>query len=349
MAVLLLALAVAAWIGEAGRSQQDVRSSRSAAIVRTQAGETPARGPKPEPELTKCLVVAIEDRNVPAEEAGVLRKVNVEAGDDVEKAPAGSHATGEDHPNEEADEPDPKVPPLVQIDPSLPIRQRKVAQRELRKADAEARNTVNREYAVKASEVAWAAWQKAEEAHRKVANSVSAIERQRLKLEWERAKLQIKQAEHETSLAELTAGVKEEELGAASDSIKRRRIYSPISGRVVQVFVEEGEWVKPGDPVLRVVNLKRLRVQGLVQMAKHAPREVARKAVTVTATLTDGRKEQFSGKVQFVHPEIQAGGVYMVWAEVDNRQDEGGEYLLQPGMDVDMVIHTRGAPRAAQR
>jgi biotin carboxyl carrier protein len=245
------------------------------------------RGVKSEPQLTKCLVVAIDDRRVPAEEAGVLTTVNAREGEEIKKRPAGSRATGT-HKATEKEEPL-AVPPLAEVDPSTPIRQRKVAGRELIKAQADAKNTVNRDYAVKAAEVAKAAWDNVEEAHRKVPGSVSSIERRRLKLDWERALLQIKQAEHETNLAELTAGVKEEELGAAADSIRRRRIYSPIDGTVVQIYVQEGEWVKPGDPVFRVIDLRRLRVQGLVRIANYSPGEVSRKPVTVTATLTDGR------------------------------------------------------------
>jgi multidrug efflux pump subunit AcrA (membrane-fusion protein) len=310
-------------------------------------GRSQNRGIKSEPQLTKCLVVAIDDRRVPAEEAGVLTTVNAREGHEIKKRPAGSRASGT-HKATEKDEPL-TVEPLAEVDPSTPIRQRKVAGRALAKAQAEATNTVNYRYAVKAAEVAKAAWDKAEEAHRKVPNSVSEIERRRLKLDWERAVLQIEQAKFETTIAGYTASEKEEELGAAADSIKRRRIYSPIDGTVVQVYVQEGEWVKPGDPVFRVIDLRRLRVQGLVRHANYSPGEVARKPVTVTATLTDGRKEDFTGVVHFVHPEVQAGGVYMVWAEVDNRK-EGTEYLLQPGMDVDMAIHTQGdVARAAAR
>jgi hypothetical protein len=46
----------------------------------------------------------------------------------------------------------------------------------------------------------------------------------------------------------------------------------------------------------------------------------------------------------FVDPRIQSGGVYQVWAEVENRLDEN-HWLLQPGLEVEMIIEASLASR----
>ena len=47
-----------------------------------------------------------------------------------------------------------------------------------------------------------------------------------------------------------------------------------------------------------------------------------------------------SGKITFVNTLVQAGGEYKVWAEVENRE-ENGQWLLRPGLNVTMQIHMR--------
>jgi multidrug resistance efflux pump len=161
----------------------------------------------------------------------------------------------------------------------------------------------------------------------------------RLKLDWEASILKIEQSAHERSLASLTAQVKREEYYAAEDAIDRRRIDSPIDGVVTDVYVHEGEWVKPGDTVLRIISLKRLRVKGFLKRADHDPNDIDGKTVTVKAKLTGGREETFTGKITNVAQEILDGESFAVWAEVDNRKPEGGKYyMLQPGMTVDLEI-----------
>jgi hypothetical protein len=46
---------------------------------------------------------------------------------------------------------------------------------------------------------------------------------------------------------------------------------------------------------------------------------------------------QFTGKIIYISPLVQAGGEYRVWAEVSNRQ-ENGQWLLRPGLNAEMTI-----------
>jgi multidrug efflux pump subunit AcrA (membrane-fusion protein) len=294
-------------------------------------------GPSPRSSSQTWVVDLSPDSvcRVPAEEAGVLVAVNVAKGDLVKgfKKPIFRNAKQAKAEEESAAE------PLVQIDVSLPRRQMDVAEREFEKARAEYENDVNKRYAAKASDVSKAAWMKAIEAVEKVPDSISKIEVMRLKLDYEASQLKIEQSEHERNLAYKTALVKREELRASRDAVERRRLDSPIDGIVTDVYFHEGEWVKPGDTVLRIINLNRLTVKGFLRRADHNPQDVAGKPVTVKASLKGGQEETFTGKITYVAQELLDGESYSVEAEVENRKAEGSEYfLLQPGMTVNLEI-----------
>jgi hypothetical protein len=273
---------------------------------------------------------------VPAEEAGVLVAINAWQGKIVKAYQKPIFRTGKSATKETRDK---EVEPLVQIDVSLPQRQRDVAAREWTKADTEAKNDVNERYSAKASDVSKFAYMKAKAATEKVQDSISQIEVMRLKLDWEASRLKIEQSAHERNLAELTAQVKREEYYAAEEAIDRRRLDSAIDGIVTDVYFRKGEWVKPGDTVLRIINLERLTVKGFLKRSEHNPQDVAGKAVTVRAALKGGHVETFTGKIKYVAQELLDGESYAVVAEVDNRKAEGSEYyLLQPGTSVDLEI-----------
>jgi hypothetical protein len=53
--------------------------------------------------------------------------------------------------------------------------------------------------------------------------------------------------------------------------------------------------------------------------------------------LPGGEKRELTGKIVFVSPMLQTAGDYRVWAEVDNRQEDG-QWLLQPGQIVNMRV-----------
>jgi HlyD family secretion protein len=260
----------------------------------------------------------IDDPQVAGEEAGVLVEINVKEGDLVK-----------------ADQ------RLGKIDDSQPIMQGKIAQAEHKAAQEKANSTVDIEYATKASEVAFVEWQKSKQANQKQPGTVSDIEVQRQRLTYERGLLEIKRAKSEQVIAHLTADAKSVEIEAAVEAMKRRVITSPVDGMVVQVYLQKGEWVKHGDPVVHVMKFDKLKVEGSVELAKYSPSQIIDSPVTVEATLQD-RKVKFDGRIVFVKPVVNSIGEYQVKAEVENRQEKGSNHwLLLPGMFVDMTIQPR--------
>ncbi|HEY1068118.1 MAG TPA: HlyD family efflux transporter periplasmic adaptor subunit, partial [Pirellulales bacterium] len=105
-----------------------------------------------------------------------------------------------------------------------------------------------------------------------------------------------------------------------------------------------GEWVNPGDPVVRILRIDRLRVEALLNARDFGP-EIAGSLVTLDVTMPGGKREQFPGKLVFVHPEIEpVTGNFRVWAEVENRQ-----LMLRPGLIANMTIHLSDAAATARR
>ena len=115
----------------------------------------------------------------------------------------------------------------------------------------------------------------------------------------------------------------------------------------MELYREAGEWVNAGDKVLRIVQMDRLRVEGLLDTARYNPHEVEGRLVTVTVTMARGEKVEFKGYIVFVGLEKRAGNRVTVRAEVENRT-ANNRWLLMPGTDVAMRIHL-GSPVISQQ
>ncbi len=277
--------------------------------------------------LTQCLVSLVAEAQVPAQEAGILVEVTAREGQQV--------AAGER---------------LARIDDSQTLSAHQVAALKLDMARERSANNINVRYAQAASDVARVEYEQAWKANQKSSGTIADSEIRRLYLSDRKALLAIEQAALEQRLAALEAKVYEAEATAASVDVQRRQINSPLDGVVVRVNRRQGEWVQPGDPVLHVVRMDRLRIEGFlgatdvrdrdgrVTAKGYPPAHIHGRPVTVTVELAEGRRETFQGKVVFVSPMVQAGSEYRFWAEVVNRREDD-QWLLLPGMTAEMTVH----------
>ncbi len=212
--------------------------------------------------------------------------------------------------------------------------EKKLAEFDHEIAEKHSADDVNVRYAKAAHEVAVAELNQGHEANKKVANALPASEIRRRALAAERARLQIEQSERELAIAQVTSRSKGATVDLATVNVTRRMIVAPVSGVVVDLYRHVGEWVKPGDPVLRILRTDRLKVEGHLNASQFGP-EVAGRLVTVTAMLPGGHSEQFTGKIVFVSPEVEpVSKEFRVVAEVANRDG-----LLRPGLDATLTIH----------
>jgi multidrug resistance efflux pump len=271
---------------------------------------TPAR----ELKLSHCLVSLIEDVQVPAREAGPLMNVAVAEGQFVTAGQL-----------------------IAQIDDQQPQIDKLAAELERDAALAKAQDDIEVRYAEAAFAVASAELERAVSIDRKSPGGVTQQEIQKLQLAKHRDELQIERSKLERRVARMNADVHQAAVKSATYAVARRQIISPLAGVVVNILHEKGEWVAAGEPVLQVVRIDRLRVEGFLNATEVGPEEINGRPVSVEVQLVGGRTARFVGDVVFVSPLVQAGDKYRVRAEVENRT-ENGSPLLRPGMTATMNI-----------
>ncbi len=278
-------------------------------------------------KLDNCIVSPLQDVDVPASEAGVLTDIFVKEGQNVMG------------PEETADGSITPSTPLAQIEDRDAILRKAVAEAEYEGKVKEAENDVNIRYAQKSAEVAQAELDDSLAINRRSPNTIPPTEIRRQQLTAERGLLQKEVAEHEQSLAAIAAKSAKAQVDAVENEIDRRSVDAMLSGRVEKIYRNKGEWVNPGDPVMRIVRMDRLKVEGFVNASLYLPQDVDKRPVRIDIRLPGNRVETFSGHVASFSPLVEASGEFRIWAEVENRR-ELNYWLMRPGMSADMYIYT---------
>ncbi len=280
--------------------------------------------------VSNCNVALIKDGDVdiPAQEAGVLMKFHVREGSVVE--------VGAD---------------LAKIDDADAQVRLKSAQLELSVAKKEAENDINVKAAKAAYAVADAELIQSMQVNKNAPGSIPETQIEREKLTKIRANLQIDVAELEYEVAQLTSDVRQAQVDVGNLSVDRRQVKSPIAGVIEQRYKDVGEWVQPGEPIMQVIRMDQLRIEGFLRADEVLPTDVLNKEVSVEVVFRKTAASQaagdeagnsllqpFKGSLVFVSNQVQAGGEYKVWAEVKNRQTPDGQWVLRPGMVATMKI-----------
>jgi membrane fusion protein, multidrug efflux system len=198
-------------------------------------------------------------------------------------------------------------------------------------------NDVHVRYAIKSSEFADADLAMSVKANMKVDGTVPEAELAKQKLAAEKATLQIEQAEHEQKIAQLTVEENEE-------ALKTYKVIAPFSGIVSKVYQRKGEAVQQGTPILEVLSIDRVKVEGYISIsdAFHVKTgDTVR--VQLDSSVSDDPKEDLvipfkdvilEGKVKMVDttfsPIIRS---VKVIAEIPNPRR-----ILRPGLNARMWI-----------
>jgi len=162
----------------------------------------------------------------------------------------------------------------------------------------------------------------------------------RLQAEGRGDRQQLEVAQLESKMAELTLKLRRSQLAAADVKLARRRVNSPLDGVVVERYRRRGEWVSPGEAIMYIVRMDRLRVEGFVAADKFSPDEIVGRDVEITVHLARGRTAVFHSVVAFASPLVENSGQYRVWADVENRR-EAGQWVMRPGLTAEMRISLR--------
>jgi RND family efflux transporter MFP subunit len=254
--------------------------------------------------VDSVLITLIDEVQVPAPAEGVLLSLAVREGDVVKKGQ--------------------ELGRLDDLDVRATTRQLEL---ETDVARREAENDLKVRFAHKNAEVAKAELQRAEESVKQFSRAVSATEIDRLRLTAERTELEVLQADHEFAIAKLNLDVKQNAHAFALESLSRRALAAPIDGVVVEVNRHQGEWLKPGDSVLRLVRVDQLRAEGFLQHSQLVDDPVGR-PVKLLVDLPGRKQAEYPGRIAFVSPEVNpVNGQVRVWAEIENHDGR-----LRPGL-----------------
>jgi RND family efflux transporter MFP subunit len=296
-------------------------SSTTLLVTLMAVAQTSSGGAPRQVQAESVIIRLIDDVDVAAQAAGLLYAIDVAEGRTVEKGMR-----------------------LAQIDDTEARLMQERAVIELKTAARKASDDVLVRSAQKSLAFAQADLSRLRRADEELPRSVSQTQLEQTQLQADQAEFELEKARRELELAKWSQQLKKNELLLAERNLRSRQILSPISGLVVDVKRRPGEWVEPGDTVMRIVRIDRLRAEGLV-LAAEMKGIVAGAAATVTVDLPEIRDNQFAGEVVFVSPEISAvNGRFRVWADVDNRQG-----LLKPGLRATLAITPVAPGEVVQR
>ena len=263
--------------------------------------------------VRNCQVALIEEARISANEAGELVELEARLGLEVEPDTV-----------------------LGRIDDRQPQAELRVAEQEAEVARTQAESDIEIKVADKLTQVSKAEYDQVMDANAKVPGAKSQSEIRIKRYKWEEARLQTEKATIEQQVMVMTADAKNAKLDAAKIAIERRQIKSRIKGQVVELLLHPGEWANPGDPVLRIIRLDTLWIEGFVSIKECNPSSLLGHKAEFKSPLND---TTFVGKIEFVKPEIEPGGeLVLIKAKVINTRLANNQWVLLPGLKGQMAI-----------
>lgn len=158
-------------------------------------------------------------------------------------------------------------------------------------------------------------------------------------LEAVRATLRIDLAEMQKKIAEAQYVAKRSERQIADFELRRRNITAPFDGYIETRIAQLGEWVQPGSPIATLVQLDRVRVEGDVDALSTGASIQAGTPVRVRVfTAMDGNAIEIDAEIGFVSSEVDLRKRYRVWADIPNRRNDRGFWVIKPGMKAEILF-----------
>jgi len=260
--------------------------------------------------IESSIVKLIDSVEVPAEIAGVLSTLKFREGQMVQAGEI-----------------------LATINSQELDLQLKRAEIENQIARASSENDIDVRFAEKALEVAVSRVDRSNQSNQRVPGVVPAARLEEQQLEVHRDRLRVEQADRDRKTSAMQVELKTTDVEISRLLKEKASVRSPIDGMVVSVSSKAGEWVKPGDTIIKIVRLDRLKVEG------YLPAKIAtqiRIGDTATALIQQDwlRDHPFPGKVIFINPEANPVNSHVqVWVEIENQ-----ELKLVPGLESTLTI-----------
>ena len=198
--------------------------------------------PADSPTITCSGVIKIIDSiQIPASKEGIIEQIRIQEGNLVKKD---------------------QVVARIKSDEAKLLLDQASKKLEISKKSSE--SDVDVRFAQKSLEVAKSELNRALASNRRIQNSVPQAEVEKLQLEVHRQTLQLEQSKRDFEIAKMKVELDAHDIKLRKIDLDKANILSPIDGMVVAVKSKKGEWVQPGQTVLQVVRLNRLKVEGFV-------------------------------------------------------------------------------------
>lgn len=249
-------------------------------------------------------VRAIHDIKLAAQADGILQELLFDEGAAIEK---GQH--------------------VLTVDERTAQAEVAVAQKEFEAATAQASQDANVRFSKKVAEVSEIEYNEIYALLSK--NSASRQEARRKLLEFEKAREGIKVAEVDHTKDILAAAVAKEKVAAANVQLTLRKVVSPYDGIIVERLRDQGEWVKAGEPILRLVHMKEVKIEVLAPVRNSDVGRLQGAEMTIHVPI-HGRDWNYTTKVEFVSPTVEMS-TCRIWAKVPNTLN-GENWVLRDGM-----------------
>ncbi len=270
-----------------------------------------------------ALVSSIRDIEVPALIKGFIESVNFEEGQTVQKGEV-----------------------LAQLDMTSINGELAAAQIQLDNATLQSEDNTPVEFA--RARLATATQEYNTDARLVNSRSVTKQELERKRLSMIEARLQLDRANAQKLIDAGAVKIEEQSVAAVRNLVDRHSIKAEFSGSIMQVERNAGEFVQEGQTVVRLVDLREVKVAGRVKSTEINPTDVKGRPVTVTLKLAGGETRSFEGQVNTIALDfnqsegdaLDSSGDFVVNAVVRNEQ-LGDEWLLRPNSTVSMQIHLR--------
>ena len=308
---LSCALACAIALQAVGAAQQPPRTNLP---VPRQPAVAQRNEPKTDKLTISCTLKYVNDVDVAAQADGLITLLAADEGVSVKK--------GE---------------PLIQLDVRLANSELQVAEAELRAAEEQSKDESEIAYSKAAYDVANIAYEASKELLAK--NAESPAEAQKKWLEAERSRLAIKVAELKHNKDISQADIARSKRDAANVQIQLRSIIAPFDGVVVKREKDEFEWVRSGDPILRLVAEEKVRVIGSVKAVdlKRPVYQLKGTKAALSIEVVDGVWDSVECSVDFVASVVDLDNRYRVWAQIPNKQQDG-QWVYREGMIAQLEI-----------
>jgi Cu(I)/Ag(I) efflux system membrane fusion protein len=122
-----------------------------------------------------------------------------------------------------------------------------------------------------------------------------------------------------------------EELAASKKAMPLTSFYSPVSGYITTLDIKEGSYAMEGGTIVRLADMSTLWAEAQVYTSQMAALD---KSGNATVQIPDMPEKQFTGRIEFVNPEINPDTrINLIRVAIPNTGHQ-----LKPGMPAYVII-----------